>query len=714
MSEYFNDSPIENADDDQYGIAPFAKAIATSIATINNPVGTTIAINGPWGAGKSSAVNLIRNELRALDSVPLSIIDFKCWWYRGEEALTLAFLQELHKALQLSLGDKVKRLIPKIGQHILQAGPVIGTAASLAATGGWSGLIPGSTDFLKRFFPEGDSLEKTFKDLAKALSGQNQRFLVIIDDIDRLSPEESIAIFRLVKSVGRLPNIVYMLVFDRQLADATVAQRYPSEGPHFLEKIIQAGFEIPSPSQTDLNNAVLALAQNICGAPPDDQIVRFMNIFYDVVAPYIKTPRHVTRLTNAVSVTWPAVANEVNRGDYLGLETLRLYEPQLYNNIRANREIIVGNAGASYNDDRPTDKFALFLGTIDSSEHERLKIALQRLFPVFENTRYMDGFVAIWDAERRLCISKHFDTYFRLALSDEALSAADLAEILERANEHAFVVEKFRNALSQVRKNGRSMVPILLDELTSHAARMDKAKVEPFLCTLFEIADEIRRDVDKEPGFPSADAHLRMHWLIRRLTENRYDIDERSALYLKATETASLRWVADFTSSAIADYKERDSGPQSPEKCLTTEEALPTLRQRGLKLIESAAENGSIWHTDDPMYLLYRWRNISEDGGAKLRVWLAEQMQQDSVLITMAKHMTGEAWTTGLGMFGLGDRVSKRQVRAQISEHSKMFDVPSFKSALERIATDAATAEDDRKTVTTFLNAWNAQIAEDD
>ncbi|WP_040308601.1 P-loop NTPase fold protein, partial [Asticcacaulis biprosthecium] len=118
MSRFFNDSPIESAGDDQYGISPFAKAIAKSLHEIVDPIGTTIAINGPWGAGKSSAVNLIRHELQAMPDTKLTLLDFKCWWYRGEEALTLAFFQELNSTLKLTLGEKVKNLVPALGRHV--------------------------------------------------------------------------------------------------------------------------------------------------------------------------------------------------------------------------------------------------------------------------------------------------------------------------------------------------------------------------------------------------------------------------------------------------------------------------------------------------------------------------------------------------------------------------------------------------------------------
>src|SRR4051812_941640 len=114
---YFNDSPITSPTEDRFGMDPFARALARSFSELNAPVGSTIALNGPWGSGKSSAVNLIRHHLRALQGEDkLTIVDFQCWWFRGEDALTLAFLQTLYAALERSMSEKVKDLIPKIGR----------------------------------------------------------------------------------------------------------------------------------------------------------------------------------------------------------------------------------------------------------------------------------------------------------------------------------------------------------------------------------------------------------------------------------------------------------------------------------------------------------------------------------------------------------------------------------------------------------------------
>jgi predicted KAP-like P-loop ATPase len=140
-----------------------------------------------------------------------------------------------------------------------------------------------------------DTVEKLHAELTTVLGEQKKRFLIVIDDIDRLSPDEALLIFRLVKSIGRLPNVIYLLVFDRNLAEAIVSERYPSEGPHYLEKIIQAGFDIPQPRQVDLNQELLRQIDAICGSPSEDVSLRFMNVFYDLIAPEIRTPRDLKR-----------------------------------------------------------------------------------------------------------------------------------------------------------------------------------------------------------------------------------------------------------------------------------------------------------------------------------------------------------------------------------------------------------------------------------
>jgi predicted KAP-like P-loop ATPase len=710
MADHFNDSPIEGPEDDQYGISSFAESIAKSMLNIREPSGTTIALHGPWGSGKSSAVNLVRAALAASTDTKLVVTDFKCWWYRGEEALALAFLQNLNTVLKDGLGDKIKDLIPSLTQRMLQAGPVIGQAVSLASGVPLAGLFSRASKFASTFFPAGDTVEKIFRKLSKILAEQNRRFLVIIDDIDRLTPEEAIAVFRLVKSVGRLPNLIYLLVFDRDLAEKAVAERYPSEGPHFLEKIIQASFELPAPIQTDLNGAVLTAVEEICGAPPDDDFVRFMNLFFDAVVPYIQTPRHVVRFKNAISVTWPAIAGEISRADFVALETLRLYEPSLFRAIRQRKDQVCGTRQEGDPDQRNDKRFEVFNQDVPEERKQVAKLALQRLFPRLEQMGYGTDWVATWDVERRVCVHSHFDTYFRLSLSDEALSSAKIDELVARVDDEDFIATTFRDAALIQRKNGQSMVPVYFDELNTHAARINKSKVLSLISTLFKIQDEISLQKDAERGMLRfADTDLRLHWLIRRLTKDRFSIDERTTLYQAALKNASLGWLVDFVASATANYH-REGGPRREDECLVAESAIDALQKSAVESIRKAAKDGTLLRHPKMVAILYRWRDFLDNDPTEVRAWADRVLRNDEAVVLFAKAMTGESHSAGMGGFGsLGDRVSRSSKTAMLDDNVDIIDQDSFRKNLKRVLNEPTTDPAAGEVVRTFLNAWDRQ-----
>ena len=60
------DKPITNFDDDKLGFDSLAKRVANSIvdSNIDTTNSFTISIEGKWGNGKTSFVNLIKNDIK--------------------------------------------------------------------------------------------------------------------------------------------------------------------------------------------------------------------------------------------------------------------------------------------------------------------------------------------------------------------------------------------------------------------------------------------------------------------------------------------------------------------------------------------------------------------------------------------------------------------------------------------------------------------------
>ena len=80
---------------------PDLRAHSRSIADLAPTEGiAAFAVNGPWGSGKTTAVNMIVEALDALQksdatSGEVLPIRFNPWWFSGQEDLVKAFFAEL-------------------------------------------------------------------------------------------------------------------------------------------------------------------------------------------------------------------------------------------------------------------------------------------------------------------------------------------------------------------------------------------------------------------------------------------------------------------------------------------------------------------------------------------------------------------------------------------------------------------------------------------
>jgi predicted KAP-like P-loop ATPase len=84
-----NARPITAPDDDRFGINPFAQALARAISEMSAPKGAVIAVNGPWGSGKSSAINLVLYHLDPfIKEGKIKVIRFSPCWLSVTEAIT--------------------------------------------------------------------------------------------------------------------------------------------------------------------------------------------------------------------------------------------------------------------------------------------------------------------------------------------------------------------------------------------------------------------------------------------------------------------------------------------------------------------------------------------------------------------------------------------------------------------------------------------------
>jgi predicted KAP-like P-loop ATPase len=700
----FSDTPISSPEQDQFGLDPFAASLAKAIQRMPNPNGTVIALNGPWGSGKSSVINLLKKHLnKAEASDALHVLSFNPWWFRGEEALAIAFFQEIATASGLSSPINARHVVAKIASKILRFGSAAAPAADVAIPTGLGVATGAAMGALASLVEDNDTLEKLHEELSQMLTESGKRFLVIIDDIDRLEPAEALAMFKLIKSVGRLPNMSYLLAFDRNLAEKAVESRFPSEGPHYLEKIIQVSFDLPIPEHDDLVELVSTGLDQIVGEISEAENMHVLNMFHEIVMPEVKSPRDAVRYLNALSLTWPTVKDEVNVGDFIAIEAVRVFRSGLYNSIKTNSHLLCGTESTSaygIKIDKAVLDAALLHCVVDK---EAYKKRLVRLFPrleaIWSNTHHNGS---DWKKRRRIASEELFPMYFRLSLPSGSIPKSEIDQVVRNSGDVEFVKNCLVAASKIPNKRRGTRVAVLLEALRDHATDIPLDNAEKFLTGVFSIVDEIHVEADKARAFSTGDNRFRVHWLLRKLLLDRTTLNQRSAIISNAMKSSSLFWSVDLALSAWEDYYPTDDKPKTGQnECLTNEVDALLLKQEAIKAIIAASENGELIANNELAYLLYRWRDLAADDGKAVKKWTSLQMGGFEATAKLASGLLSTSWSQSGN-----DVAAKRKDVLHVASLDSILNSATLRMRLEEIVSALKEEESTRTAAQRCLTAW--------
>src|SRR5579859_1368162 len=231
---FYDGRPIENFCDDQLGRKQFARFFAETIARHHGREGLVLAVNAPWGAGKTSFKNMVVDLLAQEYANRIVTITFTPWEWASQNQVSEAFFAEIGKQLELKDSSETAKLASErfrnLGMYLGLAGHIVTPAGVLLEAG-----IPGSTlvtmalgkglmkarevardaatEMEKIAEQRKKSLPTVKEDLRLTLKAYSENekklILVVIDDIDRLTPDEIRLVFQLVRVNADFPAVVF-------------------------------------------------------------------------------------------------------------------------------------------------------------------------------------------------------------------------------------------------------------------------------------------------------------------------------------------------------------------------------------------------------------------------------------------------------------------------------------------------------------------------
>ncbi|MBB3159229.1 hypothetical protein FHS07_002947 [Microbacterium proteolyticum] len=355
---WLSDDPLEQLDDELFGRSHLIDRAIDILARVRKQsTSTTVGLVGAWGSGKSSVLNGLASRLRDPDATTAGVLghrwevaEFNPWLFAGSTALYRGFFTAIRNALPKDdQWNDTKQTLVDIGYKLSP----LASAAGLVGIDG-QGAANAALDSIA------DDVVKTRDKVSAALSKLNQPILVVLDDLDRLTAEELLLVFKLVRLAGRLPNVYYLLSYDEHtLVDLLshtdlVATDDRRRALDYLEKIVQVRIDMPLLRQFEVDRAVdrairyMAAKYDVRLAP--GALQQIIDRFDAVLSKRLKSPRALKRVFGQVDAFLGSVGNEVDFGDYLVLTWLRTMEPGVYLLLQQRRSELLGVGGATLRD----------------------------------------------------------------------------------------------------------------------------------------------------------------------------------------------------------------------------------------------------------------------------------------------------------------------------------------------------------------------------
>lgn len=435
------DVAIKNEDADILNRGNFAEKLAKSIIDYSEPYPLTIGLNGSWGSGKTSIINLTLNYIKKVNEGDnYVIVHFNPWFFSNQKNLFLQFFKQIINALKNKENENASPV-----KRATNPKRTIFKNSEIEALEEYSNYIRFNLDeTLENNYSNTTNIEITdtlgfYKDQCdKYFEKSNFKVLVVIDDIERLIDSEINQIFLLVKSLANFKNFIYLLSFDKNIVARSLDNLNSETGDKFIDKIIQIPILIPALNESKLNELIQKNLEPIYSDYFKDDFINNYNRLIDVsnfLNLFINDIRDLKRFTNLLNFYWTIFVEELNINDFILMLAIQLFDYDLFLKIKKNKDILTVNKVLFEKNDSTIETESLKVLEEFKKNHvsQDLNKLLSFLFPVLEDYSNVD--YENWDSKLRVCSNNHFDKYFLLSLENNEASELVLNKLLKMDNE---------------------------------------------------------------------------------------------------------------------------------------------------------------------------------------------------------------------------------------------------------------------------------------
>ncbi|MFT3919923.1 P-loop NTPase fold protein [Cloacibacterium sp.] len=327
------DSPVKNSKDDELD-GLFSKTVEKIKSIIDKnsfETSYTIGINSEWGNGKSTILEMLKNELKN-DSNKI-IVDFNPWMGFDKKVLIKDFFNSLSESL---IDNDISNEVYQYSDELVNA-----TDNSVLK-------------MIKNIFYREKSLETLFKSINNKIELLNKKIVVFVDDIDRLDNEEIFQLLKLIRNTANFKKTYFIMAYDREYVVSSINGLNEYSSINYLDKIINTELTLPYFDRNILKEIFRIKLIKKIGENYKDRVDYALDTGMDNsdifdeegyvsnnFNNWVTNIRQIKKLINSIFINFDGFFEEINFTDLFYIELLKLKYPYIYKILYSQKESIL-------------------------------------------------------------------------------------------------------------------------------------------------------------------------------------------------------------------------------------------------------------------------------------------------------------------------------------------------------------------------------------
>lgn len=257
-----SDNPYAN---DKLGRRESVDVVSNIIRSSEEPL--VLALNAPWGHGKTTFLRMLREDLRANE---IKSVYFNAWESDYIEDPFVALLGDTDQQLKSLHSTHTASLTQHLATAKKLGGKIIRAAIPVAVKLGTAGLLDlndlteeALSEAAEKFsadqidaYVEAKTSVNSFKEeignIAKSLYGEesNAPLIFIVDELDRCRPTHAVRLLEIIKHFFSIDRVVFVIALDPEQLAHSIRVLYGNEMDvdGYLKRFFDLELNLPKPN----------------------------------------------------------------------------------------------------------------------------------------------------------------------------------------------------------------------------------------------------------------------------------------------------------------------------------------------------------------------------------------------------------------------------------------------------------------------------------